>query len=233
MEPTVLGIAAVLTALIGPALAIAVRDSGPVRRTGWVGRLCGAVVLWGVAGLALWLGSRAVGSDLLVPPVDGSALGWGLLFGAIGLATFPVQMAAAKLLRRQPAPVEAIEAIAAVPLPGRIFLLLTAGLIEEVLFRAVPIILLHDLTGSLTFAVVVPLLVFVLLHRSSWGPLHLLFVALAGSVLTAAYLIGGLWAAVLAHLIIDAPLMLTARSIARRARSGSVSPGRPAMDETV
>lgn len=225
MEPAVLGMAAVLTALIGPALAIAVRDSGPVRRTGWVGRLGGAVVLWGVAGLALWLGSRAVGSELLVPPVDGSALGWGLLFGVIGLATFPVQMAVAKLLRRQPAPVEAIEAIAAVPLPGRIFLLLTAGLIEEVLFRAVPIVLLHDLTGSLTFAVVVPLLVFVLLHRSSWGPLHLLFVALAGSVLTAAYLIGGLWAAVLAHLIIDAPLMLTARSIARRARSGSVSPG--------
>ncbi len=133
-------------------------------------------------------------------------------------------MAVAKLLRRQPAPVEAIEAMAAVPLPARIFLLLTAGLIEEVLFRAVPIVLLQDLTGSLTFALAVPLLIFVLLHRSSWGPFHLLFVALAGSVLTAAYLIGGLWAAVLAHLIIDAPLMLTARSIARRARSGSISP---------
>lgn len=225
VEPTVIGVAAVLTALIGPALTLAVRDSGPVRRTGWVGRLGGAVVLWGVAGLALWLGSRAVGLERLVPPVEGGALGWGLLFGAIGLATFPVQMAVAKRLRRQPAPIEAIEAMAAIPLPGRVFLLLTAGLIEEVLFRAVPIVLLQDLTGSLAFAIVVPLIVFVLLHKSSWGALHLLFVTLAGSVLTAAYLIGGLWAAVLAHLIIDTPLMLTARSIARRARSGRTGPG--------
>ena len=216
-------IGAVLTALLGPALVIAARASGLFGRAGWVPSLRAALVLWGVAGLVLWLtlniGGRAPTSVGLTTP-DWAALGWGVLFGVAGIATFALQMTLAKAMRRAPAPPEALAALAEVPLIGRLFLLLTAGVVEELLFRAVPITLIRELTGSLALAVGVPLVVFVLLHPSSWGAFHLIFVALAGAVITVAFLLGGLWAAVFAHLLMDMPLMLTAPSLARRAQAG-------------
>lgn len=228
-ETLTTNILAVLVALLGPALVIAARAAFLFGRTGWAPRLRAAVVLWGVAALALWLtfGFGGHASANFGPMTFHLAsLGWGILFGIAGLVTFPFQIALAKAMRRLPAPPEALEALAEVPLLGRIFLLLTAGLVEELLFRAVPITLLHALTGSLAFAIGVPLVAFVLMHRSSWGALHLIFVALAGAILTVAFLIGGLWAAVIAHLLMDMPLMLTAPSLARRAKAGAAKASR-------
>lgn len=215
---------AVLTAMLGPALVIAARSRGLFGENEPARRLRAALAFWGIAGLVLWLtlsiGARAPATVGLVRP-DVAALGWGILFGAVGMATFPLQMALAKAMSRMPAPPEALAALAEIPFIGRLFLLLTAGVIEEFLFRAVPIILLGELTGSLAIAICVPLLAFVLLHRSSWGAFHLIFVALAGTVLTVAFLVGGLWAAVSAHLLMDMPLMLAAPLIARRAQAGA------------
>lgn len=228
-ETLTTNILAVLVALLGSALVIAARAAFLFGRTGWAPRLRAAVVLWGVAALALWLtfGFGGHASANFGPMTFHLAsLGWGILFGIAGLVTFPFQIALAKAMRRLPAPPEALEALAEVPLLGRIFLLLTAGLVEELLFRAVPITLLHALTGSLAFAIGVPLVAFVLMHRSSWGALHLIFVALAGAILTVAFLIGGLWAAVIAHLLMDMPLMLTAPSLARRAKAGAAKASR-------
>lgn len=223
-------IGAVLTALLGPALVIAARAHGLFGRTGWVRRLRAALILWGVAGLALWLtlsiGGHAPASVGLMLP-NWAALGWGVLFGVAGLATFPLQIALAKVIRRAPASSQALTELAEVPLVGRLFFLLTASVIEELLFRAVPITLLRELTGSIALAVGAPLLIFTLLHRSSWGAFHLIFVALAGAVLTVAFLAGGLWAAVIAHLLIDIPLMLTAPSLARRAQAGAAQANYP------
>lgn len=224
---------AVLVALLGPAMVIVARAAFFFGRTGWAPRLRAAVVLWGVAALALWLTigfGRHSSASIGLMTFNFASLGWGILFGIAGLATFPFQIALAKAMHRPPAPPEALEALAEVPLLGRIFLLLTAGLVEEFLFRAVPITLLHELTGSIALAIGVPLVAFVLMHRSSWGALHLIFVALAGAILTVAFLIGGFWAAVIAHLLVDMPLMLTAPSLAKRAKAGAARASRPVSE---
>ena len=115
---------------------------------------------------------------------------------------------------------EALATLTAAPLPQRLFLLATAGVAEEVIFRAVGIGALMAAGVWHPAAVAVSLAVFVLLHRSSWGAVHLLFVTVAGGLMTAAFVLGGLWAAVMAHLIVDAPMFLAGQAMARRRAAG-------------
>lgn len=212
-------IAALLTALLGPALIVTARQRSLFGAKGYRSRLIASASLWGAAcgavSLAVLSGQSLKTVGLGLP--TWSTLGWGLAFGILGLAVFPVYIAFSKMLGLSgTTPATAMADLATIPLPIRVFLLLTAGVAEELLFRAVPIPLLTDLTGSLAFAVIVPLSVFVLLHRASWGLVHLLFVTIGGVVMTCAFLLGGLWAAVLAHLVVDAPMMLFASAMARR-----------------
>jgi membrane protease YdiL (CAAX protease family) len=214
-------IAALLAALLGPALIVTARQHRMFGAIGHRPRLLAAASLWAATILSGSLvglsgrGSEAVG---FVSPTW-SALGWGLACGVIGLATFPIYLTLAKLLGLSGgAAAAAMAEVATVPPAARLFLLLTAGIAEEILFRAVPITVLADLTGSMALAVILPLTVFVVLHRASWGLIHLVFVTIAGAVMTAAFLWGGLWAAVLAHLVVDAPMMLFAPAIVGRLR---------------
>jgi membrane protease YdiL (CAAX protease family) len=102
------------------------------------------------------------------------------------------------------------------PVWFRAFAALTAGIVEEVLFRGYAVTRLLLLTGSLTTSVIVSSAVFAILHLPVWG---------AGP--TVAFLVGGLattaffaWrrdllAMIIAHAVIDTWGLLVAPALGR------------------
>lgn len=80
------------------------------------------------------------------------------------------------------------------PLPFRMFLVLTAGIAEEVLYRG----------GSSALAAFVSTCAFVAAHFR-WRTSHLVQVAAAGTILSVTYVAGSdLWAWIIAHTMVDA-----------------------------
>ncbi|WP_158094302.1 CPBP family glutamic-type intramembrane protease [Erythrobacter donghaensis] len=209
---------AAIVALGGAALVVGLKARG-VFGEGLPARVRAAAGLWLVAGGGFWLALEQTGFD---PASIGLyTFGWrqagmGVLLGVLGIASVPFYILVARRLGGEAHNAEALAALSAAPLPQRLFLLATIGVTEEVIFRAIGIGGLIAAGVPLAAAVAVSLAVFVLLHRSSWGAVHLLFVTVAGGLMTAAFLLGGLWAAVLAHLIVDAPMFLVGKAMARR-----------------
>lgn len=113
--------------------------------------------------------------------------------------------------------------IAATSLLFRTFLVLTAGATEEFMFRGVGIGVGAEVFGNGVLAAVLSTFAFVLAHFS-WRLSHLLQVAMAGAVLSLAYLMtGDLWACIIAHLLVDGVgFMLVPALIARRKAVGRV-----------
>lgn len=210
---------AAFAALGGAALVVFLKARG-LFGEGLHARVRAAAGLWLVAAAGTSLAWQQPGFD---PARIGLyTFGWrqaglGLLFGALGIASMPLYILVARKLGGAAHNAEALATLTAAPLPQRLFLLATAGVIEEVIFRAVGIGALIAAGWPHALAVAVPLAVFVVLHKSSWGAVHLLFVAVAGALMTAAFVLGGIWAAILAHLIVDARMMLAGKAMARRA----------------
>lgn len=213
---------AAFAALGGAAMVVALRARG-VFGEGLPARLRGAVALWLVAAGAWWLALQQPGFD---PAQIGLySFGWrearlGVLFGILGILSVPLYILVARKLGGSAHNAEALVTLATAPLPQRLFLLATAAVAEEVIFRAVPIGGLMAAGLAHPLAVAIPLAAFVLLHRSSWGAVHLLFVAFAGALMTAAFVLGGIWAAIIAHFVVDAPMFLAGNAMARRGQQG-------------
>lgn len=209
---------AAIVALGGAALVVAMRARG-LFGVGLPARLRGSAVLWLVAAGSFWLALQQPGFD---PTLIGVfSFGWeqvglGVLFGILGILSVPLYILVARKLGGAAHNAEALVTLAAAPLLQRLFLLATAAVAEEVIFRAVAIGGLMAVGLSHPLAVAIPLAVFVVLHRSSWGAVHLLFVAIAGALMTAAFVTGGLWAAIIAHFIVDAPMFLAGKAMSRR-----------------
>jgi membrane protease YdiL (CAAX protease family) len=209
-------------ALIGAILIVWARSVGVFGRDGIQPRLIAACLLWTIAIAGFWLALHQQNFD---PAKTGLwTFGWrqlitGLLFGALGLLAFPAYILLAKKFGGKPQNSETLKIFASASIIQRSFLLVTAAGAEEVIFRAVAIGSLMAAGVTHIVAMAIPLLIFVLLHRSSWGVLHLLFVTVAGILMTGAFIMGGLWAAILAHLIVDAPLMFAGKAMAERANS--------------
>ncbi len=219
-----------ISAFAGPELLIALALLGPLilvhmRRRGIFGHAftrqmaVGAVGMWLVASVTLSLSGR------LDPPLTLQSapllptLLWGVGGGIAGLLTFPAYLAfARKAGFDHAANADVLQKIATMPLAARVFILFTAALVEELLFRAIPIPLLMSVTGTSAIALAVPLFMFVIAHRASWSPVHLLFVAATGALLTLIFLRAGYWSASLAHFIIDAPMLLFAPVMMARTR---------------
>ena len=210
---------------LGATLVVALRSYGAFGHGGIRPRLIAAVGLWIVAVIGCWLAMRQPGFD---PDHAGfftlgwRQLGFGVLFGLLGLMSFPAYIFLAKTLGGQPPKTDTLEVISSASVVQRLFLLFTAAGAEELIFRAVAIGALMAAGINHSLATAVPLIVFVLLHRSSWGILHLLFVTLAGALMTAAFIFGGFWAAALAHLIVDAPMMLAGKALSARVNRNHV-----------
>jgi membrane protease YdiL (CAAX protease family) len=209
---------AAFVALGGAALVVALRARG-VFGEGLPARMRSAAGLWLVALAGFWLA-------LVQPGFDPAAIGlftfgWrqaglGVLFGILGIMSVPLYIVVARKLGGRAHNAEALASLAATPLPQRLFLLATAAVAEELIFRGVGIGSLIAAGIPHAVAIAVSLAVFVAAHRSSWGLAHLLFVGVAGALLTAAFVLGGLWAAIIAHVVVDAPMFLAGKAMARR-----------------
>lgn len=214
---------AAIVALASAALVVMLRRWGIFGQDTMSVRLRSAVALWLVAIGGAFLALQQPGFDL--GRIGLFTFGWreagfGLLFGVLGILSVPIYILVARKLGGQAHNAEALAALSGASLSQRLFLLATAAIAEEVIFRAVAIGGLMAAGVPHVLAVTVPLAVFVVLHRSSWGAVHLLFVAVAGTLMTAAFVLGGLWAAILAHMIVDAPMFVAGKAMTRRGWQG-------------
>jgi membrane protease YdiL (CAAX protease family) len=109
------------------------------------------------------------------------AIGLGLvLFIAFGIANVVIQKLGLELNQ------EIAEMISSKSLPVLFLLVLRAAVVEEVLYRGYAIERINELTKSKWIAGLVPLIMFMLVHLS-WGVGHLLFIFVAGGLLTLMY----------------------------------------------
>lgn len=153
-------------------------------------------------------------------PPDARTVGVALVATVGMLGAWPLL---ARLRRRSGAPdvveTEMFRSIAALPFGYRAFLVLTAGVNEELLYRGVGVGFGGLVLGSLPLAAVLSLLVFTVAHLR-WGRAHLLSVVYAGAVLTLAFVLTqDLLACMLAHTLVDAVGLLAGPAL--RARSDS------------
>ena len=106
--------------------------------------------------------------------------------------------------------------IFALPFSHRCFLVVTAAVVEEVLYRGYAIGVGQHLLGGVWLACVVSVVAFTLAHLR-WGLSHLLPVFLSTLVLTLLFAFTqSLWACILAHAIVDAVGFLVVPAIMAR-----------------
>ena len=126
------------------------------------------------------------------------AIGLGfVLFIVFGIATMVIQAIGLELNQ------EIAKMISGKSIPVLILLVLRAGVVEEVLYRAYAFERINELTKSKWVAGLVPLIMFMLIHLS-WGIGHLLFIFVAGGLLTLMYVSKrNLALNIIAHLTVD------------------------------
>ena len=160
----------------------------------FLGIIVAIVVFWERQSLAsMWL-----------RPPAWSSLGWGLL---LAIATIVVVMPALTWLLRV-AGIPGFEAgmakILVLPLPFRVFAVITAGVVEDVLFLGYGFTRLTLLTGTRWTAAIFTIALFALLHFPNWGlgPVLAYFVAVG---LAVAFFVWrqDLLANIVAHVIVD------------------------------
>jgi uncharacterized protein len=187
------------------------------KRTGYFGaELGGHLFNWGAMWAATLLillilvaGERQPLAAIGVRRLTWASVGYGVALGVLVILTFPLASLILKSLNI-PNPQTALAEVATMPLWLRVATLLTAGITEEILFRAYPISRLKAATGSMAIAVMVPFVVFVALHLPSWGAAHLLFVSIAAALFTFAFVWRrNLWTNVIGHILADSvPLLI-------------------------
>ncbi|MYM80488.1 CPBP family intramembrane metalloprotease [Duganella sp. FT50W] len=165
---------------------------------------------WGgciaVMALVLLWERRTLASIGIVP---GNYLAWliGATLGLTILATSVISVIQASKGGKAALPEESAEGLNRLlgrPAWFRWAVVVTAGITEEIMFRGYPIERLHELTGNLWIAALIPLTVFTLAHLGGWSWGHLVGVLFGGSLLTGLYLWQrDLIACMIAHVLID------------------------------
>ncbi|MFL6208457.1 MAG: CPBP family intramembrane glutamic endopeptidase [Pyrinomonadaceae bacterium] len=191
------------TALLVSPVARALGDPTSV-----VLSLLGEAALWllcaTVVGIVL-LWERQPLASLWLRPFRWQSLAWAgvLVFGSVVLL-FPIT----ELVRKTaslPGYAAGMETALAYPVWFRVLAVITAGVVEEVLFRGYVVTRLAQLTGSLLLAVCLSSLVFAALHLPVWGagPSLAFFI---GGLATTAFFVWrrDLAAMIIAHVVIDA-----------------------------
>jgi membrane protease YdiL (CAAX protease family) len=122
--------------------------------------------------------------------------------------------------------VQGLLKLAATPLWFRIAAVITAGVTEEIVFRGYPIERLGEMSGNPWLALLVPLAVFTLAHLSGWSASHLLSVLIGGAILTGLYVWQhDLVACMIAHTIIDMPIVFLPLLTRKLAAASQADPG--------
>lgn len=157
--------------------------------------------LWGLAGLVLLLvaGARGVPGAFaaihLGPPSPISLLGG--IYGALGVLLGGLVTARGQRSNEQ------VEEALALSWRRRFVIVITAAMVEEILYRGVGIGIGQELIGA-PAAAALSVATFVLAHyRWRWS--NFATVAMGGVVLSAVLLMtGDLWACILAHFVVNA-----------------------------
>lgn len=165
---------------------------------------------WGgciaVLALVLLWERRTLASIGIVP---GHYLAWliGATLGLTILATSVISVIQASKGGKAALPedsAEGLNRLLGTPAWFRWAVVVTAGITEEIMFRGYPIERLHELTGNLWIAALIPLTVFTLAHLGGWSWGHLVGVLFGGGLLTGLYLWQrDLIACMIAHVLID------------------------------
>jgi membrane protease YdiL (CAAX protease family) len=96
------------------------------------------------------------------------------------------------------------------------FAVLTAGVVEEVLYRGFPLERIAEWTGSVALAGAITVLVFALVHWPMWGAGPVLSFVVSGAVVTAFYVWQrDLTATMIAHVVVDAMGLIVVPWLAR------------------
>lgn len=219
--PALFGLACAL--LAAPVLLLAVRRFG-----GNALALLPRLALWAIAAACLWIAMSQV-------PDWAGALGlrlprWSTLASALlavvcTLAAWPLLQGLQTLTGGQATSETArFKELAALPVGYRAFLVVTAGVTEECLYRGYGIGVGATLLGGTLPAALVSLAIFTIAHWS-WGIAHLASVLWAGVVLALLFVsTHDLFACMAAHTLIDAVgLLLAPMMIARRVARGAGS----------
>jgi membrane protease YdiL (CAAX protease family) len=172
------------------------------------------VGLWVIAAIAVWLvgdvsaDHAATLSTLgLAMPTQRTAMAIGA--GLVALVACGSLVALLQYMLGLPfGDREGFNRIAVRSWPLRLLVVLTAAVVEEVLYRGVGIGFGSHVLGGATVAAAISTLVFTAAHFR-WSPAHLLQVFVAGSVLSGLYVVtGDLMACIAVHLIADLPILV-------------------------
>lgn len=145
------------------------------------------------------------------------SLGLAILAAALMLSALGAhQYAQRKRGKGSPEQLRQLKNIFALPFSHRCFIVVTAAVVEEVLYRGYAIGVGQHLLGSVWLACVVSVAAFTFAHLR-WGLAHLLPVFVSALVLTLLFAFTqNLWACIIAHAIVDAVGFLVVPAIMAR-----------------
>lgn len=119
---------------------------------------------------------------------------------------------------------EGFARISCLPLEKRAFIVITAAVPEEIIYRGCAIALGSAVFGSLWVAAALSVVAFTLAHFR-WHASHLLAVFVTGTIMTALFLgTRDLWACMLAHFLVDAIGFLIVPALLKRRKPVDMSP---------
>lgn len=176
------------------------------------------IIWWLVAGLVAFWAHQREGlswSDLDVRRPSGKSILWGVAVAFASILTIGLCYAVIIPLLGGDSDPAKMQALAARPIPLILFLSITAGVVEEWLFRFYAINRLHFLSNNKWLASTIAGAVFIALHAPSWGLSHLIPVTLVTLIFTAYYWWRrDFWSSVLAHFLTDAiPFVMSALAL--------------------
>ncbi len=144
-------------------------------------------------------------------------VGWAVvaatvIFGALGASMYLQQKLGAHSHKQR----AQYQALLSLPFGHRCFIVLTAAVTEEVLYRAYAVGIGQLVFGSLWVACAVSVVTFTLAHFK-WGLVHFVSVFVSAVVLTLLFVLTrNLWVCILAHAIIDGVGFLAVPAAMRR-----------------
>ena len=172
--------------------------------TEWLGQALLWVLLAGIIGIVI-LWEKQPLSSLWLKPFQWQSVIWGgLFFLAYILFLFPVTEWFRTSLEL-PSYAAGMEKTLALPIWIRVIAVVTAGIVEETLFRAYAITRFASLSGSLWLAAVFSVVAFAALHLPFWGAGAALAFLVGGAAITAFFIWRrDLLAMIIAHIATDA-----------------------------
>ena len=191
------------TAMLASSVLLPLSHTWPVV-TGLLGQLAQWLLCAAVIGIVLFWEKKPLAS-LWLRPFQYQSLGWaGVLIAAQIFLVFPATELVRKSLGLR-GYAAGVEMALAFPLWVRILAVITAGAVEEILFRGYAVTRLAMLTGRLPVAVILSSAMFAALHLPVWGagPSLAFFI---GGLLTSSFFVWrqDLLAMIIAHVAIDA-----------------------------